>query len=80
MLRIDFQERIHTAADIHHGEPCIAGTRIPVALIVGSMADGMSTDEVIRAYPQLELYDLNDLAGLLTVVTPRSVRIRRGES
>ena len=25
-------------------------------------------------------YDLNDLAGLLTVVTPRSVRIRRGES
>ena len=28
----------------------------------------------------LSQYDLNDLAGLLTVVTPRSVRIRRGES
>ncbi len=58
MLRIDLQERIHTAADIHHGEPCVAGTRIPVALIVGSLADGMSTDEVIREYPQLKPVDI----------------------
>ena len=58
MRRIDLQERIHTAADIHHGEPCIAGTRIPVALIVGSLADGMSASDVIREYPQLELADI----------------------
>ena len=90
MSRSDWHQHIHSAADVHHGEPCIAGTRIPVALIVGSLADGMSASDVMREYPQLELadiyaalasqYDLNDLAGLLTMVTPRSVRIRRGES
>ena len=58
MRRIDLQERIQTAADVHHGEPCIAGTRIPVALIVGSLADGMSASDVIREYPQLELADI----------------------
>ncbi|NHZ72126.1 MAG: DUF433 domain-containing protein [Aquificales bacterium] len=36
------------------GDPCITGTRIPVATIVGSLADGMTPDEIIAAYPQLD--------------------------
>jgi uncharacterized protein (DUF433 family) len=39
--------------DIHHGDPCIKGTRIPVSIIVGSIADGMSVEEVTTSYPQL---------------------------
>jgi uncharacterized protein (DUF433 family) len=46
------------APDLHHGEPCIKGTRVPVAMIVGSLADGMSWEEVLAAYPQLELDDI----------------------
>ncbi|OGO39915.1 MAG: antitoxin [Chloroflexi bacterium RBG_16_56_8] len=38
---------------IHHGEPCIKGTRVPVAMIVGSIADGMTIEEVVNEYPQI---------------------------
>ena len=35
---------------ICHGKPVVAGTRVPVAVIVGSLAGGMSFDEVSREY------------------------------
>ena len=54
MSRIDWREHIVVDADLHHGDPCIKGTRIPVAIIVGSLADGMTVDEVIATYPQLD--------------------------
>lgn len=56
--RIDWQERVVVAADIHHGEPCIRGTRIPVAVIVGSLADGLTSEEILQAYPQLGIEDI----------------------
>lgn len=40
------------------GEPCIRGTRIPVAIVLGSLADGMSVDEILREYPQLAPEDI----------------------
>ncbi len=58
MKRINWQERIVIDQDIHHGEPCIRGTRIPAAMIVGSLADGMTPEEILRAYPQLSLEDI----------------------
>jgi uncharacterized protein (DUF433 family) len=33
------------------GVPCIAGTRIPVATIVGQLGQGRSIDEVLADYP-----------------------------
>ena len=45
--------------DLHHGDPCIKGTRIPVTTIVGSLADGMMPEEIQEAYPQLELEDIS---------------------
>jgi len=53
MSRINWQDYIVIDPEIHHGEPCIKGTRVPVAVIVGSIADGMTIDEVINEYPQL---------------------------
>ena len=35
---------------ICHGKPIIRGTRMPVSLIVGSLAGGMGFDEVEREY------------------------------
>ncbi len=58
MKRIHWQERIIVDRDIHHGEPCIKGTRIPAAMIVGSLADGMTPEEILQAYPQLSLEDI----------------------
>jgi len=41
------------APDLRHGDPCIKGTRIPVAMIVGSLAGGMTPEEIQEAYPQM---------------------------
>jgi uncharacterized protein (DUF433 family) len=58
MGRIHWQDRIVIAPDVHHGEPCIRGTRIPVAMIVGSLADGLTPQEIRAAYPQLTNDDI----------------------
>ena len=58
MGRTAWQDRIAIAPDLHHGEPCIKGTRIPVAMIVGSLADGMTSLEIQAAYPQLSDNDI----------------------
>lgn len=52
-MRIDWRKHISVDPEVHHGEPCIKSTRIPVSMIVGSVADGMSFDEIMDAYPQL---------------------------
>lgn len=51
MARIRWQERVVIAPDLHLGPPCIKGTRIPVVIIVGSPADGMTPAEVLQKYP-----------------------------
>ncbi|HEU0179642.1 MAG TPA: DUF433 domain-containing protein [Blastocatellia bacterium] len=35
---------------IHHGAPVITGTRMPVSIVVGSLAGGMGEEEVSREY------------------------------
>ncbi len=42
------------------GLPCIRGLRIPVATIVGMVADGMTVDEILAAYPDLEKEDIQE--------------------
>jgi uncharacterized protein (DUF433 family) len=53
-----WQENIVIDLTIHHGDPCIKGTRIPVTTLVGSLADGMTFDEIRNAYPQLTYEDI----------------------
>jgi uncharacterized protein (DUF433 family) len=42
------------------GLPCIRGLRIPVATVVGMIADGMTEAEILRAYPDLEPDDIRE--------------------
>lgn len=58
MSRINWKEHIIINPDLHHGDPCIKGTRIPVTTIVGSLADGLTADEIIAAYPQLSVVEV----------------------
>ena len=41
------------------GVPCIRGLRIPVATVVGMIADGMAEAEILNAYPDLEHEDIH---------------------
>ena len=42
------------------GVPCIRGLRIPVATVVGMVADGMGIPEILAAYPDLEAEDIRE--------------------
>lgn len=42
------------------GVPCIRGLRIPVAMVVGMVAEGMTTEEILKAYPDLEAADVKE--------------------
>ena len=53
----NWRTRIACDADLHHGEPCIKGTRIPVSILVASLAD-VSIEELLREYPQLVREDI----------------------
>jgi len=50
--------RITVEANKMGGVPCIRGLRIPVATVVGMVADGMSEEEILKAFPDLESEDI----------------------
>jgi uncharacterized protein (DUF433 family) len=42
------------------GVSCIRGLRIPVATVVGMIADGMGEPEILKAYPDLTAADIQE--------------------
>jgi uncharacterized protein (DUF433 family) len=42
------------------GVPCLRGLRIPVATVVDMIADGMSINEILQAYPDLQQEDITE--------------------
>ncbi len=42
------------------GTPCIRGLRIPVAAVVGMIAEGMTETEILAAYPDLAREDIHE--------------------
>jgi uncharacterized protein (DUF433 family) len=56
---MNWRQRIVVDPATHHGEPCIKGTRVPVSVIVGSVANGDDTvEKIIDAWPQLTSDDI----------------------
>jgi uncharacterized protein (DUF433 family) len=42
------------------GAPCIRGLRIPVATVVGMVAEGMAEAEIVDAFPDLKPEDIHE--------------------
>jgi uncharacterized protein (DUF433 family) len=42
------------------GVPCLRGLRIPVATIVGFVADGHCANDIVAAYPDLQAEDVRE--------------------
>ncbi|MBS1876028.1 MAG: DUF433 domain-containing protein [Acidobacteria bacterium] len=51
-------DRITFDPAVMRGRACIRGMRMTVSLIVNLVANGMSTDDIIREYPELEGEDV----------------------
>jgi uncharacterized protein (DUF433 family) len=48
-----WQDFISVNPAVAHGKACIAGTRIPVAIVLANLAAGLTADEIQRSYPAL---------------------------
>lgn len=55
MLGLD---RITFDPHVLGGRACIRDTRVPVSLLINLVANGMTTDEIIEAYPYTEPEDV----------------------
>ena len=51
-------ERITVDPDICHGKPCIRGLRYPVEMILELLSSGMSLEEILADYEDLEREDI----------------------
>lgn len=57
----DMFDRITFDPKIMGGRACIRGIRITVSLVVNLVANGMTTDEILKEYPDLEAEDIKSL-------------------
>jgi len=55
---MDWRNRITVDPAICHGQACIKGTRILVAVVLDNLAAGLGTDEVLKSYPSLTAEDV----------------------
>ncbi|KAB2877751.1 DUF433 domain-containing protein [bacterium] len=53
-------KRITFDSQVMGGQACIRGIRIPVSLIINLIANGMSTEAILKEYPDLEAEDIKE--------------------
>ena len=51
---MDWKTYITVDPNVHHGKACIAGTRIPVTVVLDNLAAGLGEKEIIESYPSLD--------------------------
>lgn len=54
----DWKEKISSRINICHGKVCIKGTRVMVSVILDSLAEGMTEEEILQEYPSLKKGDV----------------------
>ncbi|MBC7226857.1 MAG: DUF433 domain-containing protein [Thermoflexales bacterium] len=58
MREEELLDRIVIDPNICHGRPCIKGTRVMVSVILDSLAEGATPEEILKDYPTLQLEDI----------------------
>lgn len=53
-----WRDRIICDPTLHHGEPCVKGTRIAVSVIVANLTE-LTVEQILTEYPQLTRDDVN---------------------
>ncbi|MGH9432692.1 MAG: DUF433 domain-containing protein [Terriglobia bacterium] len=52
-------DRIIVDPNVCGGKPCVRGTRVYIAIILDSLAEGFAPEHIIQQYPQLTLDDIH---------------------
>ncbi|MEV4130253.1 DUF433 domain-containing protein [Nocardia sp. NPDC049707] len=72
MSRLD---RITSNPAVCHGKPVVRGLRYPVEMLLELLAAGMSIDEILADYPDLETDDILAVLEYAAIVTARQTTI-----
>ena len=56
---MNWREHITSDPQILRGKPCIKGTRIPAALVLGYLAAGRDTAAILHEFPDLKTEDVS---------------------
>jgi uncharacterized protein (DUF433 family) len=74
---MEWRDRITVDSAVCHGQACIKGTRVLVAVVLDNLAAGVPTGEILHSYPSLEAEDVQaaiayaaDLARERTIPLP----------
>jgi len=57
-MPVHWRDHIVSTPDILRGKPRIKGTRIPVSILLGYLAAGHTTDEIITEFPDLKVMQI----------------------
>jgi uncharacterized protein (DUF433 family) len=55
---MDWRDRITVDPAVCHGQACIKGTRVMVAVVLDNLAAGLDAEEILRSYPSLKSEDI----------------------
>lgn len=72
---MNWRDRISIDPRIHHGKPCIKGTRVPVSVIVGTIAEGHTPERIIESWPQLSRDDVEAALRFASALAANADRI-----
>jgi len=70
---INWEEHVVVDATVCGGQPCVKGTRIPIAVLLDGLAEGLSPAELIDHYPQISLADIGAALGYAAELARESV-------
>ncbi|MFH1609387.1 MAG: DUF433 domain-containing protein [Candidatus Bipolaricaulota bacterium] len=73
-MAVEIAPRIVVDEEVRFGKPVIKGTRVPVELVLGKLAGGMSVEEVMREYALAREDLLAALAYAARLVSQEQVR------
>jgi len=55
---MNWRDNIQGHPQVLRDKPCIKGTRIPVALVLGCLPAGRETDAILKEFPDLTAADV----------------------
>lgn len=50
---MDWRSLISVDPNVCHGQACVSGTRVPVAVVLDNLAAHVTREEILRSYPSL---------------------------
>jgi len=56
---LDWRQYLDSNPGVFGGQLCVRGTRIPVTVILDSVAEGSSRDEILKSYPSLSAHHID---------------------